>query len=99
MSHATTHPRYLPPALLLDVVVVLLVDVLPHDEEDGGADEAVLDGAGEQEGARRRQQPRHDVVRVVLALAQAELFGEKFDLLNFILIIQNAEDRRTVQIQ
>ena len=48
---------------------MLLVDVLPHDEEDGGADEAVLDGAGEQEGARRRQQPRHDVVRVVVALA------------------------------
>ena len=26
-------------------------NVFPHDEEDGGADEAELDGAGEEEGA------------------------------------------------
>ena len=25
--------------------------MFPHDEEDGGADEAELDGAGEEEGA------------------------------------------------
>ena len=55
---------------------MLLVDVLPHDEEDGGADEAVLDRAREQERPRRRQQPRHDVVRVVVTLAQAQLQGQ-----------------------
>ena len=31
-------------------------DLLPHDVEDGGADEAVLDGAGEQEGGAALQQ-------------------------------------------
>ena len=61
---------------------MLLVDVLPHDEENGGADEAVLDGAREEEGAGRRQQPRHDVVRIVVPLAKAQLqwkgtFGRK----------------------
>ena len=32
-------------------VLVLPPDVFPHDEEDGGADEAELDGAGEEEGS------------------------------------------------
>ena len=36
-------------------------DVLPHDKEDGGADEAVLDGAGEQVGRRVREQLVHDL--------------------------------------
>lgn len=30
--------------------------LLPHDVEDGGADEAVLYGAGEQEGGEALQQ-------------------------------------------
>ena len=86
-SVSPTYPRDLPPALLLYVVVVFLVDVLPHDEEDGGADEAVLDGAREEEGAGRRQQPRHDVVRVVVTLAQAQLQSQiKFEYLEEFML-------------
>ena len=36
-------------------------DVLPHDVEDGGADQRILDGAGEQEGAGVLHQGAHDV--------------------------------------
>jgi len=36
-------------------------DVLPHDVEDGGADERILDGAGEQEGAGVLHQGAHNV--------------------------------------
>lgn len=36
-------------------------DVLPHDVEDGGADQRVFDGAGEQEGAGVLHQGAHDV--------------------------------------
>ena len=36
-------------------------DVLPHDVEDSGADQRVLDGAGEQEGAGVLHQGAHDV--------------------------------------
>ena len=40
---------------------VQLVQVLPHDVQRGGADERVLDGAGEQERRRRVHQLAHDV--------------------------------------
>lgn len=36
-------------------------DVLPHDIEDSGADQGVLDGAGEQERAGILHQGTHDV--------------------------------------
>ena len=36
-------------------------DVLPHHVQDGGADQRVLDGAGEQEGTRVLHQGPHDV--------------------------------------
>ena len=36
-------------------------DVLPHDVEDGGADQRILDGAGEEEGAGVLHQGAHDV--------------------------------------
>ena len=54
-------------------MLVLLVNVLPHDEEDGGADEAVLDRAREEERARRREEAGHDVARVTAPVAQADL--------------------------
>ena len=38
-----------------------LGDVLPHDVEYGRADEAVLDGAGEEEGAGVLDERAHDV--------------------------------------
>ena len=41
------------------VVLVLRPDVFPHDEQDGGADEAELDGAGEEEGAAALMQIMH----------------------------------------
>ena len=34
-------------------------DVFPHDEQDGGADEAELDGAGEEEGAAALMEIMH----------------------------------------
>ena len=61
------------PPLLELVVLVLLRDVLPHDKEDCGADEAVLDGAGEEEGSGVRQQFAHDVL---LAVAEADKVAE-----------------------
>ena len=40
-------------------VILLRPDVFPHDEEDGGTDEAELDGAGEEEGAAALVQVVH----------------------------------------
>ena len=40
-------------------VLVLRPDVFPHDEQDGGADEAELDGAGEEEGAAALMEIMH----------------------------------------
>ena len=51
------------------VVFMLLGDVLPHDKEDGGTDEAVLDRAGEQKGSGVREQHAHNVF---LPLAKAD---------------------------
>lgn len=45
-----------PPQLQL---LVLAPDVFPHDEQDGGADEAEFDGAGKQEGAASLVQVMH----------------------------------------
>jgi hypothetical protein len=42
-------------------LALLLADVLPHDVEDGRADQAVLDGAREEERARVLHQRTHDV--------------------------------------
>jgi hypothetical protein len=47
-----------------------------HDELDGSADEAVLDGAGEEEGCRVLQQLTHDVVLPVAQAGQVTQ-GEK----------------------
>ena len=43
-------------------MLVLLRDVLPHDKENRGADQAVLYGAGEEEWTRVRKQLAHDVL-------------------------------------
>ena len=37
-------------------------DVLPHDKEDGGADEAELDSAGEEEGAAALMEIMHHLL-------------------------------------
>jgi hypothetical protein len=47
-----------------------------HDELDGSADEAVLDGAREEEGCRVFQQLTHDVVLPVAQAGQVTQ-GEK----------------------
>ena len=44
------------------VMLVFFSNVFPHHEEDGGADQAVLDGAGEEEGRGVVQQLAHDVI-------------------------------------
>ena len=38
-------------------------DVFPHDEENGGTDEAELDSAGEEEGAAALVQIMHHLQR------------------------------------
>ena len=43
-------------------VLVLRPDVFPHDEEDGGADEAELDGAGEEEGTAALMEIMHHLL-------------------------------------
>ena len=48
------------------VVLVLRPDVFPHDEQDGGADEAELDGAGEEEGAAALMKIMHHLERIFL---------------------------------
>ena len=42
-------------------MLVLLEGILPHHVEDGSRDEAVLDGAREEEGGRVGQQFAHDI--------------------------------------
>ena len=59
-------------------MLVLLGDVLPHDEEDGGADQAVLDRAREEEGSGVREQLAHDVLLPVAEgdqVAEVEVSG------------------------
>ena len=58
-------------------MVVLLVNVPPHHVEDGGADQAVLDRAGEQEGPGLVQQVEHhgDVVLAVFPHLVNQVLG------------------------
>ena len=60
-------------------MLVLLGDVLPHHEEDGRADQGVLDRAREEEGPRVGQQLAHDVVLAVAEgdqVAEVKVLGE-----------------------
>ena len=58
------------------VVLVLRPDVFPHDEQDGGADEAELDGAGEEEGAAALMEIMHHLQSKHPSFPRTE--GEKF---------------------
>ena len=44
-------------------VILLRPDVFPHDEENGGTDEAELDSAGEEEGSAALVQIMHHLQR------------------------------------
>ena len=44
--------------------------MFPHDEEDGGADEAELDGAGEEEGAAALVQVMHHLESNIKQVSQ-----------------------------
>ena len=61
---------HLPLPLLEFVVFMFLSNVLPHDKENGSADEGVFNRAREEEGSGVAQQLAHDVI---LPLAQTHL--------------------------
>lgn len=66
----------------------LMYWIIYHDELDGRADEAVLDGAGEQERGGVLQQPAHDVLLPCAQagqVAQVEQLGRDFRCHQFSL--------------
>ena len=67
--------------------LVLRPNVFPHDEQDGGADEAELDGAGEEEGAAALMQIMHYLQSKYPSFPRTE--GEK--LKNLFLWARTAE--------